>query len=312
MFWAIAVFLLAFPAALLVAAALPVSPAHQRRLATTTGCSIGSGGEALAGRLRRRRVLAAVGAMCGLWATASWQSVTWSWGGLLPTATPSASGVSMNVGGLTFSGGSFLLTINVFGLVVGLSAGVVLAEWISRKAPIRAHRLAQLVPRKTNVYVAGPSRLLLMIGASLAVVSLLASMIAEARGQIGSVGAVSTGARPWAVALIVVAAIVTMTRAAVLAAPAHSDGAELVVAREVTRCLTVATLTITATAAALGSASASLGLMATGYGYGWGDGLAATSIALAFIAAGLSFSCFVTPFWAMGVDLSDAATADAA
>jgi hypothetical protein len=76
MFWALVVFLVAFPLALLIGAALPVSDAHLRRLAATTSCSLASGSEVLAGRLRRRRVLAALGAACGLWATASWQSAT--------------------------------------------------------------------------------------------------------------------------------------------------------------------------------------------------------------------------------------------
>jgi hypothetical protein len=216
------------------------------------------------------------------------------------------------VGELTFNGGSFFLTINVFGLVVGLAAGVVIAEWISRPVPVGARRVAQLAPRQANAYLAGPSRFLLVIATAAAVVALLASLAAEAGGQLGVVGPASTETRAWAIALIVIAVAAAITRAAVLAAPALSDTSELVVAREVTRCLTVATLTITAAAAALGSASASLGLLTTAYGWGWGDAFAATSIAFALIAGGLSFSCFVTPYWAMGVDLSDAPAADTA
>jgi hypothetical protein len=227
----------------------------------------------------------------------------------VPAVAPSTAGMSSSVGQLTFAGGSFFLTINVFGLVVGLAAGVVLAEWIARSAPIGARRVAQLAPRQASTYLAGSSRFLLVIASAAAVVALLGGVAVEGRGQLGVAGTVSNGTRAWAIALIVIAVAAAATRAAVLAAPAHSDSSELVVAREVTRCLTVATLTITAAAAALGSAAASLGLLATAYGWGWGDALAATSIAFALIAGGLSFSCFVTPYWAMGLDLSDAPSA---
>jgi len=310
MFWALLVFLVAFPLALLVGAARPVSDAHLRRLAATTRCSLGSGSELLAGQLRRRRVAAALGAVCGLWATASWQSATWSWDGLVPIVAPSTSGMSSSVGQLTFDGGSFLLTVNVFGLVVGLAAGVVLAEWMSRPAPVEARRLAQLAPRQARAYIAGPGRFLLSGAGAAAVAALIAGIAADAQGTLGVVEPVSTATRAWAVTLIVLAVVAALTRAWVVAVPSHSDTVELVIVCEVTRCLTVATLTITAAAAALGSASASLGLLATAYGWGWGDAFAAFSIACSLLAGGLAFSCFVTPYWAMAVDLADTSAAD--
>lgn len=95
---ALVVFLGVVPAGLVVLAARSPSSASLRRSsATVTVAGTATLDVArVGGRVRSHRLFGAVGAVVGLWATAAWESTTFSWDGLLasaarPSPLPSAS-----------------------------------------------------------------------------------------------------------------------------------------------------------------------------------------------------------------------------
>lgn len=295
---AIGMFLVVLPGVLVVLATRPPNEALLRRVAVTVhGYRASPPTRAAYGaRWQRRRILGTVGGVLGLWATASWHSATSTWEGLLSAVGPDTAEIASGVGKLTLADGSFVLDLNLFGVLVGFAIGVVLAEWTGGVSSDKTHRAALLAQRDARQYVAGWLRRVLVISAGLALVVLPLATIAP-NSDIGE-----PGSPWWAVVLIAVAGAALATRAAVLASAPHAATGDLLAAREVTRALTTATLTVIALAGFTGSTASSLARLSHRYGWGWGDGTATAAIALSLVATGLMIAAFVTPYWAMASD----------
>lgn len=299
---AIAVFLVVVPGALVALASRRPSEASLRRLDVTV---LGKGSSptsraVVAARLRRSRILGAVGAVVGLWGTASWQSASWRWDGVLSSLTPPTSEIATGVGGIALAGGSFVLALNVFGVLAGFAVGAVIAEWTGNASAETMRRAALLKQREAAIYLARWVRVTLVGGA----LSALAALALAAVAPNSQDSAAFAPASPWwAVVLIGVALAALATQAAVLGSSSHAPTGELLAAREVTRALTMATLSIVALAAFTGSTASSLGRLSSWYGWGWGDGTATAAIALSLISTAFVVAAFLTPYWVIAPDV---------
>jgi hypothetical protein len=297
---ALVVFLLVLPGGLLLLAARPPSSASLRRLSATINVpgAVLDDEDVVAARIRRRRIAGAVGAVLGLWATATWASTTSSWRGLLGRM-PRYRGSGVGAGWFSFQSPSFVLRVNLFGILVGFAAGLVSAELTGRRDSDAAHRAALLAPRDSRRYLAPWSSAAVALTAASAVAApVVAAIIPDSR-KTGFDG----GSPWWALVLLGVGVGALVTRSFVLsAAPRASDPDDLA-AREATRALTIATITIAALAAFTASTAATLTRISTWFGWGWGDGTAVAAQALSLIAVGLVVAAFLTPYWMITLEL---------
>lgn len=308
---AIGMFLVILPGALVVMAARPPSEASLRRLAVTVlgDCSSAPSGALIAARLRRCRALGAAGAVVGLWLTASWDSATWTWNGVLSSTSPSTSGIAPGVGRVTLAGGSFALALNVFGVLAGFGVGLLAGEWAGGTSAERSRRSASLTPRDSGKYLAGWLRVALVVVAASAIAALAVATIAPNSHDSLTYEA---GSPWWAVLLVGLAVAALATRVAVLASAPHAATGDQLAAREVTRALTAATLTTVALAGFTGSTASSLARLSGFYGWGWGDGTATGAISFWLVTTGLVVAAFLTPYWALAVDVDAEAPVGAA
>lgn len=112
------------------------------------------------------------------------------------------------------------------------------------------------------------------------------------------------GASPWwAVVLLGVGVVALMTRTLVVSAAPQAIDADDLLAREITRALTAATTTTVALAAFMASAASTLARISTWFGWGWGDGIATAALAFSLLAVGLVVAAFLTPYWAIAMEL---------
>ncbi|HEX2700343.1 MAG TPA: hypothetical protein VHM89_09105 [Acidimicrobiales bacterium] len=233
--------------------------------------------------------------------TASWQSATWTWDGLLSSVALPVSGVTPGVGGVTVAARSFALSLNVFGVLAGFACGLLLAEWTGTASADRTHRAAFLTRRDAASYLARWVRVVLVVSA----IAALATLAVAATGphSASAAGHYEPGSPWWAIVLVGVGVGALATRAGVLSSPPHAADGDALATRELTRALTAATLTVVALAAFTGSAASSLGRVSTWYGWGWGDGTATAAIALSLVTTGLVVAAFLTPYWAIASDV---------
>jgi hypothetical protein len=306
---ALVVFLVVIPVALVFLAARPPSAASLRRLAATMllpGVPVG-GADAVAARIRRRRLGGAVGGVAGLWATAAWRSTTFSWDGLL-APFDRGSPVGLTAGWFTLGSAGFVLAVNVFGILIGFAAGVVIAEWTGRAVTAGERRTALLTPRDSHRYLARWARPAVGTAAVAAVTALaLAAVVPESLKTATVVVAGSSSSWWWAGVLLLAGAVALGTRSLVLASAPHAATDEDLAAREASRALTTATLTIVALAAFTASTASTLARISTWFGWGWGDGTATAAIALSLLAEGLVVASFCTPYWIIGLKIDTSA-----
>ena len=297
---AIGVFLGLVPFLGLVLATRPLHPGSMTRVAATV---LGPGAPwpdpALIDlHLRRRRTYGAIGAVAGLWATASWRSATWAWDGLLSGLVP--ANASVGVGSVALTGGSFRLSINTYGILVGFAVGTLVAEWARVGFRATNRRAALLAPRGVDTYLRNGARYAVAAAATVASMALMVATV------IPSSLTSRTGESPrspwWALILLAVGVVAALSRPRIIVAGTHAATGDDVAVREITRALTVATLTIVALAAFAGSTATTLVQLSTRFGWGWGDGIATGGLFLAIVAVGLTIAAFATPAWLIEVD----------
>lgn len=306
---ALVVFLVVIPAAFLALALRQPSDAGIRRLlATVLVETHPSDHAAIAGRVRRGRIFSAVGAVIGLWLTAAWQSTTFTWNGVL-SPFHHFQPVGLGSGWLVIGGGSFVLAINIWGVLAGFAVGLTISEWRGASLGFAQQRSARLEPRTPAGYLPSWAAPMLALTLAVAVSALLvAAAIPESVKSVTEFAAGSSMSWWWASVLIGVGLLALGTRSVVLSSARHAATLEDLTAREATRALTAATLTLVALAAFVASTSITTGRISTWFGWGWGDGTATAAIALSLLAMGLAISSFVTPYWAIGLRLdADAA-----
>jgi hypothetical protein len=306
---AIGIFLGLLPVLGVVLATRPPHPGSITRVASTV---LAPGAPwpdpALIGpHLRRRRIHGAFGAVVGLWATASWASATWEWDGLLSESLP--ANASVGAGSVALAGGSFRLSVNAYGILVGFAVGTLLAEWARAGFRPTHRRAALLAPRGVDTYLRPGTRYAVGVGATAASIALVVATV------IPSSLTSRTGEWPrspwWALILLAVGVAAALTRPGIMTAATHAATGDEVAVREITRALTVATLTIVALAAFGGSTATTLLQFSTRFGWGWGDGIATAGLLLALVAIGLTIAAFITPAWLIEVDAPVAETSEA-
>lgn len=309
---AIAVFLVVIPFGFLLLAMRPPSSAAIQRLLVTVLADVATADDTvIAGRVRRRRIYSTVGAVIGLWLTAGWQSVTFTWNGVL-SPFGHLQPLGLGSGWLVIAGGSFVLVINIWGVVAGFAVGLTISEWRGSSFDFAERRSARLEPREMRRYLrswAGPITALTLAGAVVALI--VAAAIPDSLKSVTGSTAGPAQSWWWASVLIGVGLLALATRAVVLSSSPHAASFGALTARETTRALTAATLTIVALAVFVASTAATLGRISTWFGWGWGDGTATAAIALSFLAVGFAISSFLTPYWAIGLRLDDPVTVPA-
>jgi hypothetical protein len=308
---ALAVFLVAIPAGFLLLSTRQPSNAAIRRLLATVLADVTTVDQAaIAVRVRRRRILSTVGAIIGLWLTAAFKNTTYTWNGLL---SPLHYGqpVGLASGWLSLSGGSFLLLVNIWGVLAGFAVGLTISEWRGASLGFAEQRSARLEPRDSSRYLpswTSSTTVLALAGALCAL--LVAAVIPDSSKSGSATGEVAGSSLSWWWASVLIGAglLALGTRTAVLSSPPHAATLGELTAREATRALTAATLTIVALAAFVASTATTVGRISTWFGWGWGDGTVTGAIALSLLAIGLAISSFLTPYWAIGLRLdADAA-----
>ena len=201
-------------------------------------------------------------------------------------------------GWITLNGGSWLVSINYFGILVGLAAGLAVAEWRSARGAFGTQqRHARLEPREAGTYLARWSAVVVPVGFVVALLAILGAQFMP--DALTSTDGATSGSPWWAIALLAVAAIAVGLRSAVVSAATRATTGDDLDARHASRVLTAATLTIVALAALTGSAATSLARLATRFGWGWGDGLTTIALLLSVVTVALVVAAFATPYWVL-------------
>jgi hypothetical protein len=248
-------------------------------------------------RIRRRRLFGAVGAVAGMWATVAWTSTSGTWRGLLRTFSP-ANPAGIGNGWFTFFGGEWVLVVNIYGILVGFTLGLVIAEWTGRKLAPGERRTAVLAPRVAGRYLPrwAPPTVTCSAGAGVAAL-LVATFIPDSlKADIYFRHGIAA-AWWWSVVLLAVGVVALATRSFVLSFAPHAATDSDLAARETTRALTAATMTIVALAAFTASTASTLTRISTWFAWGWGDGTATAGLLLTLLAEGLVVAAFFTPYW---------------
>jgi hypothetical protein len=315
---ALVVFLGVIPAALLFLASRGPSAASLRRLLATVGLQgISAANEpdldAIGSRLRRRRVFAVAGATLGLWATATWTNGISTWNGLIPVLSERSDllananpGAALSTSALTLYTVTFVFTASTYGILVGYMVGIVVAEWTGRHGR-EGHRAALLAPHDARHYLVGWASGAVTAACAAPLVGLAVVYALDDADKRG-VYANGVSYSPhwwWALTLIAVGFVALLTRWVVLSSSAGAAVADDLAAREITRALTAASMTVVAIAAFVASAASTLTLISK-YFLGTGGvgeiGTATAALVLLFLALGLEFSAFLTPYWLIAVE----------